>query len=176
MSELFNKSPLAAITSVINRISGSLNPNQCCCASPKAPGAPVPGANLLALTKHSNKNIPYAFSSPLRRHSRAFILYPHFSLKVTSTKQILGYWTQPEISELMKHREKTIAFQFSLFHCFIIHEPLSKYFSFTEMDTSGIKLWSIGTYFRDLLEKCGFSYMWRVIHLKDSFLFCWTFF
>lgn len=31
--------------------------------------------SILALTKHSNKNIPYVFSSPLRQDSRAFILF-----------------------------------------------------------------------------------------------------
>lgn len=64
MSEQFNKSPLAAITGVINRLLGSLNLNQCCCALivPEALVAAVTGANLLALTEHSHKKISPKYS------------------------------------------------------------------------------------------------------------------
>lgn len=84
MSEQFNKSPLSAITGVINRLPGSLNLNQCCCALivPEALVAAVTGANLLALTEHSHKNIPNVFLHPSGRIQELF----YFSLKVAPTE------------------------------------------------------------------------------------------
>lgn len=88
MSEQFNKSPLAAITGVINRLPGSLNPNQCCCALivPEALVAAVTGANLLALTERSHKNIPDVFLHPSGRIQELLFFYPHFSFKVAPTE------------------------------------------------------------------------------------------
>lgn len=116
MSEQFNKSPLAAITGVINRLPGSLNLNQCCCALivPETLVAAVTGANLLALTEHSHKNIPNVFLHPSGRIQELFFFYPHVSLKVASTKLIPGYWTRSEIWELIKHQEKLLLFNFIL--------------------------------------------------------------
>ncbi len=110
MSEQFNKSPLAAITGVINRLPGSLNLNQCCCALivPETLVAAVTGANLLALTEHSHKNIPDVSLHPSGRIQELFFFF----------SQSRAYGIDPGLLNTVrdlrinKTQRKTIAFQF----------------------------------------------------------------